>query len=184
MSNQHPFMHFDVTSDCRQQSKAEHKLTDIMLLIIRAMLSGQDDWKVIHFYGTRWLDFLKRFGDFSHGVPFAITIARVMGMINATRLQKCFIEWMKLCCELTGGEVIAIDGKTVRGSYGDSLGCGAIHIVNEFAAENGMCLGQHKVYEKYNEITAIPELLQLLDISSCLVTIDAMGCQKNRAKNP
>ena len=178
MSNQHPFMHFDAIPDYRQQGKVEHKLTDIILLTICAVLSGQDDWKAIHLYGTRWLDFLKRFGDFSHGVPSAITIARVMGMISATRLQKCFIEWMKSCCELTDGEVIAIDGKTVRGSYDDSRGLGAIHMVNAFATENGVCLGQHKVYEKSNEITAIPELLQLLDISGCLVTIDAMGCQK------
>lgn len=176
MSNQHPFMHFDVIPDYRQQGKVEHKLTDIILLTICAVLSGQDDWKAIHLYGTRWLDFLKRFGDFSHGVPSAITIARVMGMISATRLQKCFIEWIKSCCELTDGEVIAIDGKTVRGSYDDSRGLGAIHMVNAFATENGVCLGQHKVYEKSNEITAIPELLQLLDISGFLVTIDAMGC--------
>ena len=182
MSNQHPFMHFDAIPDYRQQGKVEHKLTDIILLTICAVLSGQDDWKAIHLYGTRWLDFLKRFGDFSHGVPSAITIARVMGMISATRLQKCFIEWMKSCCELTDGEVIAIDGKTVRGSYDDSRGLGAIHMVNAFATENGVCLGQHKVYEKSNEITAIPELLQLLDISGCLVTIDAMGCQKKIAQ--
>ena len=99
MSNQHPFMHFDAIPDYRQQGKVEHKLTDIILLTICAVLSAQDDWKAIHLYGTRWLDFLKRFGDFSHGVPSAITIARVMGMISATRLQKCFIEWMKSCCE-------------------------------------------------------------------------------------
>ncbi|HFD7423387.1 TPA: transposase family protein, partial [Escherichia coli] len=92
MSNQHPFMHFDAIPDYRQQGKVEHKLTDIILLTICAVLSGQDDWKAIHLYGTRWLDFLKRFGDFSHGVPSAITIARVMGMISATRLQKCFME--------------------------------------------------------------------------------------------
>ncbi len=96
---------------------------------------------------------------FSHGVPSTSTIARAMGMINATRLQKCFIEWMKDCCELTKGEVVAIDGKTVRGSYDDSRGLGAIHKVNAFATENGVSLGQHKVYEKSNEITTILELL-------------------------
>ena len=85
---------------------------------------------------------------------------------------------MKDCCELTEGEVIAIDGKTVRGSYDDSNGLDAIHMVNAFATENGVSFGQHKVYEKANEITAIPELLELLDISGCLVTIDAMGCKK------
>lgn len=78
--------------------------------------------------------------------------------------------------------MIAIDGKTVRGSYDNSRGLGAIHMVNAFATENGVCLGQHKVYEKSNEITAILELLELLDISGCLVTIDAMGCQKKSRK--
>jgi len=89
---------------------------------------------------------------------------------------------MKDCCELTKGEVVAIDGKTVRGSYDDSRGLGAIHMVNAFATENGVSLGQHKVYEKSNEITAIPELLELLDISGCLATIDAMGFQKKIAQ--
>ncbi|EHU9474102.1 ISAs1 family transposase [Vibrio vulnificus] len=89
---------------------------------------------------------------------------------------------MKDCCELTKGEVVAIDGKTVRGSYDDSRGLGAIHMVNAFATENSVSLGQHKVYEKSNEITAIPELLELLDISDCLVTTDAMGCQKKIAQ--
>lgn len=80
-------------------------------------------------------------------------------MINPTRLQKCFIEWMKDCCKLTKGEVVAIDGKTVRGSYDNSRGLVAIHMVNAFATENGVSLGQHKVYEKSNAITAIPALI-------------------------
>ncbi|CAH8242584.1 transposase [Vibrio aestuarianus] len=129
MINQHPFMYFDVIPDYRQQGKVEHKLTDIILLTICAVLSGQDDWKAISLYGEAKLDFLKRFGDFSQGVPSTSTIARTMGMISASRLQKCFIEWMKDCCELTKGEVVAIDGKTVRGSYDDSRGLGAIHMV-------------------------------------------------------
>lgn len=182
MIKQHPFMHFDIIPDYRQKAKIEHKLTDIILLTICAVLSGQDDWKAIHLFGQARLDFLKRFGCFSNGVPSASTIARTMGMISPSRLQKCFIEWMKDCCELTNGEVIAIDGKTVRGSYDDSRGLGAIHMVNAFATENGVSLGQHKVYKKSNEITAIPELLELLDISGCLITIDAMGCQKKIAR--
>lgn len=105
-----------------------------------------------------------------------------MGVINATRLQKCFIEWMKDCCDLTKGEVIAIDGKTVRGSYDNSRGLGAIHMVNAFATENGVSFGQHKAYEKSNEITAITELLELLDISGCLVSIAGMP-KENRSKS-
>ncbi|MDV7106402.1 ISAs1 family transposase, partial [Vibrio sp. TH_r3] len=115
-------------------------------------------------------------------VPSASTIARVMGMINPVRLQHCFIEWMKECCELTDGEVVAIDGKTVRGSYDKSKGLGTIHMVNAFATANGVSLGQQKVDLKSNEITAIPNLLDLLDISGCLITIDAMGCQKKIAQ--
>lgn len=151
MSNQHPFMHFDVIPDYRQQGKVDHKLTDIILLAICAVLSGQDDWKAISLYSQARLDFLKRFVDFSHGIPSTSTLARTMGMISATRLQKCFIEWMKDCCELSKGEVVAIDGKTVRGSYDDSRGLGAIHMVNAFATENGVSLGQQKVYQKSNE---------------------------------
>ncbi len=108
------------------KDKVEHKLIDIILLTICAILSGQDDWKTINLYSQAQLDFAKRFGDFSHGVPSTSTIARAMGMINVTRFQKCFIEWMKDCTELTKGEVIAIDSKTVRGSYDDSRGLGAI----------------------------------------------------------
>lgn len=143
------------------------------------MLSGQDNWKAISLYGEARLVFLMRFGDFNHGVPSTSTIARAVGMVNPTRLQKCFIEWMKDCSELTKGEVVSIDGKTVLGSYDDSRGLGAIHMVNSFATENGLSLGQHKVYEKSNEITAIPELLELIDISGCLVTIDANGMPKD-----
>lgn len=182
MSEQNPFMHFSVIRDHRQTAKVEHKLTDIILLTICAVLAGQDDWKGIYHFGESRIDFLKRLGDFSGGVPSVSTIARVMGMINPSRLQTCFIEWMKSCCELTEGEVVAIDGKTVRGSYDNSRGLGAIHMVNAFATENGVSLGQEKVYEKSNEITAIPKLLDLLNISGCLVTIDAMGCQKKIAK--
>jgi hypothetical protein len=105
-----------------------------------------------------------------------------MGMISPTRLQKCFIEWMKDCSELTNGEVVAIDGKTVRGSYDKSKDKDAIHMVNAFATANGVTLGQQKIDCKSNEITAIPKLLELLDIKGCLVTIDAMGCQKKIAQ--
>ncbi|HCG6981481.1 TPA: ISAs1 family transposase [Vibrio parahaemolyticus] len=182
MSEQHPFMHFNVIRDFRQKGKVEHKLMDIILLTICAVLSGQDDWKGIYHFGESRIDFLKQFGDFSAGLPSASTIARVMGMINPTQLQRCFIEWMKECVKLTEGEVVAIDGKTVRGSYDDSRGLGAIHMVNAFATENGVSLGQHKVFEKSNEITAIPKLLDLLNVSGCLVTIDAMGCQKKIAQ--
>lgn len=176
-----PFSHFQTVKDYRQEGKIKHKLTDIILLTICGGLAGYDGWDGIYDFGTRRLDFLKSYGDFSLGIPSADTISKVMGMINPQELQRCFVEWMQACHKLTDGEVVAIDGKTVRGSYDKSKGKDAIHMVNAYATVNGVCLGQHKVDSKSNEITAIPKLLDLLEIKGCLVTIDAMGCQKKIA---
>ncbi|EMK3317018.1 ISAs1 family transposase, partial [Vibrio vulnificus] len=163
-----PFMHFQIIKDYRQESKVEHKLSDIILLTICGVLSGHDGWDGIIDFGHARLDFLKRYGHFEAGMPSADTLSRVMGMINPVALQRSFIAWMKDCHTLTDGEVIAIDGKTLRGSYDRSKGKGTIHMVNAFATANGMSIGQQKVDSKSNEITAIPKLLDLLDVKGCL----------------
>lgn len=181
-SENSPFNHFLDISDYRQKGKVKHKLSDIILLTICAVISGQDGWDGIEDFGHARLDFLKRYGYFSLGIPGADTISRVMGQISPKALQKSFISWMQSCHTLTEDEVIAIDGKTARGSYSKSKAKGAIHMVNAFATRNGMSIGQVKVNAKSNEITAIPELLELLDIQGCLITIDAMGCQKKIAQ--
>nr|BCN21718.1 putative transposase [Vibrio cholerae] len=175
-------MHFQIIKDYRQESKVEHKLSDIILLTICGVLSGHDGWDGIIDFGNARLDFLKRYGHFEAGIPSADTLSRVMDMINPVALQRSFIAWMKDCHTLTDGEVIAIDGKTLRGSYDRSKGKGTIHMVNAFATANGMSIGQLKVDSKSNEITAIPKLLDLLDVKGCLITIDAMGCQKKIAQ--
>ena len=177
-----PFMHFQIIKDYRQESKIDHKLSDIILLTICGVLSGHDGWDGIVDFGNARLKFLKRYGEFQAGIPSADTLSRVMGMINPSALQKSFITWMKDCHALIEGEVIAIDGKTLCGSYDKSKGRGTIHMVNAFATANGMSIGQQKVDTKSNEITAIPKLLELLDIKGCLVTIDTMGCQKKIAE--
>lgn len=177
-----PFQHFVEITDYRQKGKIKHKLSDIILLTICAVISGQDGWDGIEDFGHARVDFLKQYGDFSLGVPGADTISRVLGQMSPKSLQDCFINWMQDCHTLTNGEVIAIDGKTARGSYNKSKAKGAIHMVNAFATRNGMSIGQVKVNAKSNEITAIPELLELLDIKGCLITIDAMGCQKKIAQ--
>lgn len=177
-----PFMHFQIIKDYRQESKVEHKLSDIILLTICGVLSGHDGWDGIIDFGHARSDFLKRYGHFEAGIPSADTLSRVMGMINPVALQRSFIAWMKDCHTLTDGEVIAIDGKTLRGSYDRSKGKGTIHMVNAFATANRMSIGQLKVDSKSNEITAIPKLLDLLDVKGCLITIDAMGCQKKIAQ--
>lgn len=175
-------MHFQIIKDYRQESKVEHKLSDIILLTICGVFSGHDGWDGIIDFGNARLDFLKRYGHFEAGIPSADTLSRVMGMINPVALQRSFIAWINDCHTLTDGEVIAIDGKTLRGSYDRSKGKGTIDMVNAFATANGMSIGQLKVDSKSNEITAIPKLLDLLDVKGCLITIDAMGCQKKIAQ--
>lgn len=171
-----------VIYDPRQQWKVEHKLTDILILTICAVIAGCDGWEEIEDFGNERLDWLKQYGDFEHGIPSHHTIARVVAVVNPKQFQVCFIEWMKACHKITQGEIIAIDGKTARGSYDKSKKKGAIHMVSAFVAANEMVLGQIKINDKSNEITAIPELLELLEIHGCLVTIDAMGCQRDIAK--
>ncbi|OOE33498.1 ISAs1 family transposase [Salinivibrio kushneri] len=177
-----PFMHFVSIRDIRQEGKVENMLSDIILITICAVLSGHDTWKGIIDYGRKQRDFLLRFGFSGKTSPSADTIERVMGTMSTKALQNAFIEWMKSCHELIDGEVIAIDGKTLKGSYNRATDQAAIHMVNAFATANVVCHGQSKVDSKTNEITAIPKLLEFLDISGCLITIDAMGCQRKIAQ--
>ncbi|WP_299735803.1 ISAs1 family transposase [uncultured Endozoicomonas sp.] len=171
-----------IINDPRQSWKVEHKLTDILILTICAVIAGCEGWEEIEDFGNERLDWLKQYGEFEHGIPSHHTIARVVAVVNPKKFQACFIEWMKACHQVSNGEIIAIDGKTVRRSYDKGKDKGAIHMVSAFANANELVLGQVKVNEKSNEITAIPELLELLEIRGCLVTIDAMGCQRDIAK--
>lgn len=112
-----------------------------------------------------------------NGIPSHDTFARVFARLDPEPLQKCFLSWVRSVSGITDGEVIAIDGKTVRRSYDRGKSKGAIHMVSAWASQNRLVLGQRQVEEKSNEITAIPELLKVLDINGCIVTIDAMGTQ-------
>lgn len=170
-----------IIRDPRQAWKIEHKLSDILFLTIAAVIGGAEGWEEIEDFGIDHLEWLKTYGDFESGIPAHDTIARVISMISAKRLQSFFATWMKECHEVTKGDVIAIDGKTIKGSYDKSKRKGLIHMVSAFSAANQVVLGQVKTSEKSNEITAIPELLKLLNSSGCLVTIDAIGCQKKIA---
>ena len=117
-----------------------------------------------------------------HGIPSHDTIARVFSLLEPTQLQDCFVSWVKSIAELSLGEVVSIDGKSARHSYDKSIGKGAIHMVSAWASDNQLVLGQVKVADKSNEITPIPKLLNILDVSGCIVTIDAMGAQKEIAR--
>ena len=170
--------HFSSIPDLRQQSKVEHKLHDILLTLIVGVICGADGWEAIEEVAHNKKELLDKYGSFENGIPVHDTIARVISAIAPDKLQHCFISWMKAAHIATKGEIIAIDGKTVRGSYDKQSKKNAIHMVSAFAANNGVVLGQIKTEEKSNEITAIPQLLDLLDIKGSIVTIDAMGCQK------
>lgn len=174
--------HLSVIHDPRQEWKVSHSLSDILFLTVVAIIAGAEGWEDIADFGYDQVDWLRKFGEFAHGTPSHHTIARVFAAIEPKQFQRCFIAWMKSCHQAPKGEVIAIDGKTVRGSYTQSDKSNAIHMVSAFAAANEVVLGQIKTDSKSNEITAIPALLTLLNIRGCLVTIDAMGCQTKIAK--
>jgi predicted transposase YbfD/YdcC len=145
------------------------------------VLCGAETWKQMVQFGKSKESFLRKFLLLPNGIPSEDTINRVFSSINNLDFENCFIEWVNSISTLSKGQVIAIDGKTMRGakSHGKKS---AIHMVSAWACENNLVLGQIKVNEKSNEITAIPNLLEILDIESSIITIDAMGCQKEIAK--
>ncbi|MEO0373270.1 MAG: ISAs1 family transposase [Cyanobacteria bacterium P01_A01_bin.17] len=170
--------HFSALEDPRTAYLIDHPLLDIIALTICAVICGAETWEEIEDYGHSKLDWLSGFLSLPHGIPSHDTISRVFARLEPTQLQSCFASWVKSIAALSGGEVIAIDGKRVRGSYDNSNGKGAIHMVSAWASANRLVLGQVKVDDKSNEITAIPKLLAILDLSGCIVTIDAMGAQR------
>ena len=174
--------HFSAVTDERQQYKVKYPLLDILLITLVGVICGADGWEAIEEVGKNKLKLLKKYGYFHYGIPVHDTIARIISAIEPSQFQDCFINWMKEAELSTQGEIIAVDGKTVRRSHDKKGKQSAIHMVSAFAAENGVVLGQVKTYEKSNEITAIPDLLSKSEIKGAVVTIDAMGCQKAIAK--
>jgi predicted transposase YbfD/YdcC len=147
-----------------------------------AVICGADGWVGIENWGKAKQEWLESFLELPEGIPSHDTFGRVFAQIDMEGFQTCFVEWMKGVAQVSEGEIVAIDGKKLRRSHDKKVGKGAIHMVSAWATENHMVLGQRKVDEKSNEITAIPELLEVLVLSGCIVTIDAMGCQKDIAK--
>ena len=174
--------HFAQMSDPRVERTRRHKLIDIITIAICAVICGADTWVDIESYGQAKVKWLKTFLELPNGIPSHDTFARVFAQLNPEQFQNCFVNWMKSISNILQGEVVAIDGKTLRHSYDTESGKGAIHMVSAWATENRLVLGQVKVKEKSNEITAIPELLKVLSLKGCIVTIDAMGCQREIVK--
>lgn len=173
--------YFADLEDPRVERTKEHRLLDIVAIAICAVICGADSWVDIEAYGEAKQDWLRQFLLLPSGIPSHDTFARVFARLDPQQLQQCFLNWVSAISMLTHGEVVAIDGKQLRHSYDKGASKGAIHMVSAWATSNRLVLGQQQVEEKSNEITAIPALLNVLSLSGCIVTVDAMGTQKDIA---
>jgi predicted transposase YbfD/YdcC len=173
---------FESLEDPRLNRKKRHSLLDIIGVTVCAVIAGADSFTDIERFGKAKIDWLRTFLDLENGIPSHDTLGRVFSLLDPEAFQECFINWVRAVQEHVQG-VIAIDGKAVRRSHDRANGKEAIHIVSAWAHDNHLALAQVKVEDKSNEITAIPQLLKVLQIKGCLVTIDAMGCQRDIAQN-
>ena len=170
--------HFGTLPDPRIERHRWHKLGDILVIAVCAVLCGAESYPAIEDFGREREEWWRQFLEFPEGIPSHDTFNRVWRLLDPVEFQRCFLGWMQAVAEVTAGEVGAIDGKALRRSSAQGTSKRAIHMVSAWASENGVVLGQRKVDTKSTEITAIPELLELLLLKGCIVTIDAMGCQR------
>jgi predicted transposase YbfD/YdcC len=168
--------YFSVLEDPRRYNR-RHKLLDIVVIAICAAICGAEGWEDIELFGETKEEWLRGFLELPHGAPSDDTYRRVFAALDATEFQSCFMDWIEAVEELTKGQVIAVDGKTLRRSHDRSKGKKALQMVSAWASANGLVLGQRKVDDESNEITAVPELLDALEIAGCTVTLDAIHCQ-------
>lgn len=174
--------YFAELKDPRVERTREHKLLDIVVIAICGVICGCDDWEAVADYGGDEAEWLATFLELPNGIPSHDTFWRVFRALDAEQFQSCFVAWIRAVSQVTEGEVVAIDGKFVRGSRDKGIGRNAIDMVSAWACRNHLVLGQRKVEDKSNEITAIPALLHTLAIRGCIVTIDAIGCQTEIAQ--
>lgn len=174
--------YFRNIADPRVERTKDHKLIDILVITICAVICGANHWTEVAAFGKAKESWLGSFLELDNGIPSHDTFGRVFARLDPKRFQESFVSWMKGVSKVLPAEVIAIDGKRLRRSHDKGIGKKAIHMVSAWATENRLVLGQQKVDKKSNEITAIPRLLQALAIAGCIITIDAMGCQKEIAK--
>jgi len=167
--------------DPRREHLRRHCLWDIIAITICAVVANADSWVEVARYGVRKHAWLRTFLELPNGIPSHDTFNRVFALLDPAALQQGFHHWMEALVEATAGRLVAIDGKTLRHSFDTADGKGPLHLVSAWATENRLMLGQYAVDSKSNEITAIPELVKMLDLSGAIVTIDAMGCQKTIA---
>jgi predicted transposase YbfD/YdcC len=167
---------------CPCAPNSRHLLLDILVIAVCAVISGAEGWEDIEEYGKAQVEWFADLLDLPHGIPGHDTFRRVLSHLDPEELTQCFIAWTQALSEASGGDIVSLDGKTLRHSFDQATATAAIHMVSAWASANRLVLGQLKVEEKSNEITAMPTLLRLLDITGAVVTMDAMGCQKEIAK--
>lgn len=169
--------YFGEIEDPRVERTKAHKLLDIIVIAICAVVCGANDWEAVAEFGSAKVEWFMTFLELPNGIPSHDTFWRVFRALDPEQFERCFIHWIAAVSEKINGQVIALDGKTLRRSHDREGGRAAIHLISAWASANHLVLGQRKVDGKSNEITAIPELLRILDVRGCLVTVDAMGCQ-------
>jgi predicted transposase YbfD/YdcC len=170
--------HFQGLTDPRVERTRKHPLINLIFIAVCGVLSGANSIAAIHEFALDRRNWFARFLDLTNGIPSEDTIGRVLARLDPGAFERCLLSWVQAVQEVTAHRLVAIDGKTLRGSADHERGRAAIHMVSAWATQNKLSLGQVVVGEKTNEITAIPELLKLLEITGALVTIDAMGCQR------
>ena len=166
-------------NDPRIDRRKVHKMEDLIFISIACVVCGGESWYDMGLYCKLKYDWLKTFLEFPGGIPSHDTFNRFFSALCPNELEQCFVKWTNSIVQRTDEEIIRIDGKTMHRTKGNDNP--AVHIVSAWADSNNIVLGQLKTEQKSNEITAIPELLKLLMIESCMITIDAMGCQRNIA---
>lgn len=168
---------FQHIPDPRVTGRSSHKLMDVLVISILAVISGSSTWNEIEDYGKAKQAWLAEFLSLEQGIPSHDTFNRVFQILKPEVFEHAFREWIIACFDKGDGNIIAIDGKSLRGSKDGKLGKKAIHMVSAFASEQNLILAQVATEEKSNELTAIPKLIDSMDIEDCMITIDAMGCQ-------
>jgi predicted transposase YbfD/YdcC len=174
-------LYFSDVEDPRSDNK-RHLLLDIIVISICAAICGADTWTDVELFGQAKERWFRTFLELPHGIPSHDTFNRVFALIDAEQFQESFRNWIAAVEERTKGEIIALDGKQLRRSHDKAEGQKAIYMVSAWASENSMVLGQRKVDDRSNEITAVPQLLEMLEVAGCIVTTDAMHCQVETAK--
>jgi predicted transposase YbfD/YdcC len=174
--------HFAHVPDPRVRARSDHKLLDILAISILAVVCGADGWEELATFGRCKEKWLRTFLDLPAGIPSADTFRRVLSALDPAAFRLAFIAWMQALVGSTAGKLVAIDGKTARRSFDRAAETSPLHLVSAWVLENQLTLGQLRTEEKSNEITAIPVLLGMLDLRGAIVTLDAMGAQKEIAK--